>query len=232
MDFPLLFYCFFIELTLINDIFIQAIDGFAYLENINELTVIANDNFAHFADRLQKDFNDSMSFKKDEVTPEILSITLKNAGVPIEKITPQLIEKFREELFIAGIINPQDMLTRDANKIDDKIDFQDPVLREHALMIIKAFKESMLEKGTSKIEIRNGDNEITPNGQHSYVSEDSFKKIFKALAEKLAKRTIYKLDLDKRPAEERQTARCYYLHNPRQKSEVRMAVVRIDRGVS
>ena len=165
--------------------------------NINELTVIANDNFAHFADRLQKDFNDSMSFKKDEVTPEILSVTLKNAGVPTEKITPQLIEKLREELFITGIINGQNMLTKDANKIDEKVDFQDPVLREHAIMIIKSFKENMVEKGTSKIEIKNGDNEITPNGQHSYVSEDSFKRIFKALAEKLAKRTIYKLELDK-----------------------------------
>lgn len=165
--------------------------------NINELTVIANDNFAHFADRLQKDFNDSMSFKKDEVTHEILSVTLKNAGIPTEKILPQLIEKLRKELFIAGIINGQNMLTKDANKIDNKVDFQDPVLREHAVMIIKAFKESMVEKGTSKIEIKNGDNEPTPNGQHSYVSEESFKKIFAALAEKLAKRTIYKLDLDK-----------------------------------
>ena len=165
--------------------------------NINELTVIANDNFAHFADRLQKDFNDSMSFKKDEVTPEILSVTLKNAGVPIDKITPQLIEKLREELFYASIINGQDMLTKDANKIDEKVTFQDPVLCEHAIMIIKAFKENMVEKGTSKIDIKNGDNEPTPNGQHSYVSEENFKKIFTALAEKLAKRTIYKLELDK-----------------------------------
>jgi type III restriction enzyme len=55
----------------------------------------------------------------------------------------------------------------------------------------------MIEKGTSKIEIKNGDNEPMPNGQHSYISEDSFKKIFAALAEKLTKRTIYKLDLDK-----------------------------------
>ena len=165
--------------------------------NINELTIIANDNFAHFADRLQKDFNDSMSFKKDEVTPEILSVTLKNAGVPIEKITPQLIEKLREELFIAGIINGQNMLTKDANKIDEKVDFQEPTLREHTDMIIKHFKESMVEKGTSKIDIRNGDNEVILNGQHSYVSEENFKKIFSALAEKLAKRTIYKLDLNK-----------------------------------
>ena len=68
--------------------------------NINELTVIANDNFAHFADSLQKDFNDSMNFRKDEVTPDILAVTLKNAGVPVDKIQPQLIEKLREELFI------------------------------------------------------------------------------------------------------------------------------------
>lgn len=164
---------------------------------INELTVIANDSFAHFADRLQKDFNDSMSFKKDEVTKDILAVTLKNAGIPTEKIQPQLIEKLKEELFIAGVIDGKNMLTRDANKIIETVDFSDPTLREHAVMIMKAFKEGMVEKGTSKIDIKNGDNEPLENGIHAYVSEESFWRIFRSLSEKLSKRTIYRLDLDK-----------------------------------
>ena len=166
-------------------------------QGINELTVIANDNFAHFADSLQKDFNDSMGFKKDEVTKNILTITLKNAGVPIDKIQPQLIEKLKEELFIAGIIDGKNMLTKNADRIIEQIDFADPTLREHATMIKQAFKESMVEKGTSKIDIRNGDNEPLENGAHAYVSEDSFFKIFRSLSEKLSKRTIYRLNLDK-----------------------------------
>jgi type III restriction enzyme len=165
--------------------------------NVNELTVIANDNFAHFADSLQKDFNDSMSFKKDEVTPEILSATLKNAGVPIEKIQPRLIEKLKEELFVAGVIDGNNMLKKDASKIIEKVDFENPTLREHAVMIMQAFKTSMVEKGTKKIDIKNGDNEPLENGAHTYVSEESFFKIFKSLSEKLSKRTIYRLDLDK-----------------------------------
>ncbi len=164
---------------------------------INELTVIANDHFAHFAESLQKDFNDSMNFKKDEVTPDILAVTLKKAGVPNDKIQPLLIDKLREELFYAGVINAQNMLTKEANKIVDNVTFSDPTLSEHSIMIMKAFKASMVEKGTSKIEIRNGDNEPTENGTHSYFSEESFFKIFRSLAEKLSKRTIYKLDLNK-----------------------------------
>jgi type III restriction enzyme len=164
---------------------------------INELTVIANDNFAHFADSLQKDFNDSMSFKKDEVTPDILADTLKNAGVPVAKIEPQLIEKLREELFIAGVIDAKNMLTKDANKIVDKVDFSDHTLSEHAIKIMEAFKTNMIEKGTNKIDIKNGDNDPIENGVHAYVTEDNFFKIFRSLSEKLSKRTIYHLDLDK-----------------------------------
>ncbi|MBE6012848.1 MAG: restriction endonuclease subunit R [Lachnospiraceae bacterium] len=164
---------------------------------INELTIIANDNFAHFADRLQKDFNDAMNFKKDEVTPDILAVTLKKAGVPIDKINAKLVDKLREELFFAGIINSKNMLTGKANQINGNILFTDATLKEHCIMIMKAFKESMVEKGSSKIHIRNGDNEPMENSRRSYCCEESFFKIFKSLAEQLSKRTIYRLNLDK-----------------------------------
>jgi len=165
--------------------------------SINELTVIANDSFAHFADNLQRDFNDSMNFKKDEVTQDVLSVTLKKAGVPIDKIQPQLIEKLREELFFAGVINGQNMLTKDASKIVDTVSFGDATLSEHAIMIMQAFKKCMIDKGTAKIEIKNGDVEAPENGVHTYISEENFFKIFKSLSEKLKQRTIYNLDLDK-----------------------------------
>ena len=165
--------------------------------SVNELTIIANDNFAHFADNLQRDFNDSMNFKKDEVTPDILSVTLKEAGVPEDKIVPQLVDRLKEELFIAGVIDNKNMLTKDANQIIETVDFIEPTLKEHSVMIMKLFKKFMVEKGTKKINIRNGDNEPIVNGEHSYISEDGFKAILAQLTEMLSKRTIYKLHLDK-----------------------------------
>ena len=165
--------------------------------NINELTIIANDSFVNFADNLQRDFNDSMNFKKDEVTLDILSVTLKKAGVPIEKIQPQLIEKLREELFFAGVINTQNMLAKGANKIVNNVEFNDATLAEHAVMIMEMFKQNMINKGSAKIEIKNGDIELPENGVHSYILEDNFAEICKSLSEKLKKRTIYHLDLDK-----------------------------------
>lgn len=61
-------------------------------KRINELTVIANDYYDHFASALQDDFNDKMHFVKDEVTAEILISTLKYARIPKEKITAQLVD--------------------------------------------------------------------------------------------------------------------------------------------
>lgn len=55
-------------------------------EKINELTVIANDHYDHFAETLQSDFNESMDFNKDEVTAQILANSLIQAGIPAEKI--------------------------------------------------------------------------------------------------------------------------------------------------
>ena len=62
---------------------------------LNELTVIANDHYDHFAAALQKDFNDNMHYDKNEVTAEILISTLKTAGIPVSKITPELVDTFK-----------------------------------------------------------------------------------------------------------------------------------------
>lgn len=72
---------------------------------INELTVIANDYYDHFASALQKDFNDNMHFVKDEVTADILIETLKSAGIPEEKISPKLVDTLKEELVSVGVMN-------------------------------------------------------------------------------------------------------------------------------
>ncbi|MFO7886435.1 MAG: hypothetical protein R6U68_16590, partial [Desulfobacteraceae bacterium] len=109
-------------------------------ETINELTVIANDHYDHFAETLQSDFNESMDFNKDEVTAQILANSLIQAGIPVEKITPELVNDFKNELHTHKIINDKNILTRVAEKIET-IDFANETLKEHAIHIRNAFVE-------------------------------------------------------------------------------------------
>lgn len=167
---------------------------------LNELTVIANDYYDHFAAALQKDFNDNMHYDKNEVTADILISTLKIAGVPKEKITPELVDSFKEELVSAGIMNTDNVLKGTSSQITkmfDEMVFVNEVLNEHANIIKTQFKELMVQKGTKKIDIRNGDNEPYKNNVRAYVTQGEFEKIYYELREKLMKRTIYKFQLDK-----------------------------------
>ena len=164
-------------------------------DKINELTVIANDHYDHFADTLQKDFNDTMAFNRDEVTAEILTTTLEKSGVPVGKITPELVNDFKKELLAHKIINNKNILTREASKIEE-IDFKTEALKEHAVMIKEAFVELMLQRGTHKIPIGNGDAPPTENRVWRYVTQGEFKTILGDLQQKLMKRALYKFDLD------------------------------------
>lgn len=167
---------------------------------INELTVIANDYYDHFAEALQKDFNDNMHFDKNEVTAEILISTLKAAGVQKQKITPELVDEFKEELVSAGVMNSENVLkgsSAQITKIFDNMVFVNDVLNEHAEIIKKHFKELMVQKGTKKIEICNGDNEPYENKVRAYVTEGEFEKIYLGLRQNLMKRAIYKFKIDK-----------------------------------
>ncbi len=167
---------------------------------INELTVIANDYYDHFAETLQKDFNDNMNFDKNEVTAEILISTLKTAGVPNEKLTPELVDVLKQELILAGVMNREYILKGAASQITklfDNITFVDDTLYEHMEKIKQQFKELMVQKGTKKIEIRNGDNEPYENKVRAFVTQGEFKQIYFTLRENLIKRTIYKCRIDK-----------------------------------
>ena len=74
--------------------------------------------------------------------------------------------------------------------------FAEDTLCEHMEKIKKQFKELMVQRGTKKIEIRNGDNEPWENKVRSFVTQGVFKKIYFALRENLMKRTIYKFRID------------------------------------
>lgn len=167
---------------------------------INELTVIANDYYDHFASALQKDFNDNMHFVKDEVTADILIEALKTSGIPKDKVTPKLVDVFKEELISVGVMNLDNVLKGSPQQITKTLDsmvFVDDTLNEHAESIKKQFKELMVQKGTRKIEIINGDNAQYENKVRAYVTQGEFKKIYLGLRNNLIKRSIYKFKIDK-----------------------------------
>lgn len=165
-------------------------------ERINELTIIANDTYDHFAEVLQKDFNENTSFDKDEVTADVLIETLKAAKVPKERITPELVNIFREELRINNIVSATNILTKEADNIK-VIQFTNEILKEHSIKIQEQFTKYMHKKGTKKISIKNGDNEAPENEQHSYVTEEDFQEILNKLTAKLTKRSMYRVQIDK-----------------------------------
>ncbi|NSW92162.1 MAG: DEAD/DEAH box helicase family protein [Firmicutes bacterium] len=161
---------------------------------VNELTVIANDYYDHFAAALQQDFNENSGFNKNEVTYDVIYTTLKNAGIREDKIM-ELIEPFKVELMQQGIINKDGILTRDAKKIE-AVTFTNETLNEHSIMVKEKFVEAMLAKGTKKIPIKNGDDEPVENGKHSYISEEYFDRLLKELTKRMSKRTMYQVNID------------------------------------
>jgi len=164
--------------------------------DINVLTVIANDYYDHFAQMLQKDFNEEAGFDKEEVTYDIIYMTLEDAGVPKDMIVAETIEDFRIELTNAGIINPKtNELTKDTEEIL-YYDFKNPTLKIYEKMIKEKFIEQMKEKGSKRIEIKNGDEELLENGYQSFVSEKYFQKLWSELNNRIAKRTMYQVNID------------------------------------
>lgn len=168
--------------------------------NLNELTVIANDYYDHFAEVLQKDFNDSMNFNKNEITADILISTLKNAGVSKALVTAELVDSLKSELIQNGICNKDNVIKNtpeQTTKLLDKLTFSDERLAEHTELIKKEFVKLMTKKGSRKVEITNGDNEPYENKIRAFVTEDEFKSVYANLCTVLQKKTIYVTDIDK-----------------------------------
>lgn len=161
---------------------------------VDELTVVANDYYDHFAAALQQDFNENSGFNKDEVSQDVIYNTLIEAGVPESKVM-EVAETFKVELIQRGIINKDGILTKEAKQIEN-IHFDNETLQEHSVMIKKKFVEVMLKKGTKKIPIKNGDEEPVVNGKNSFISEDYFNKLLKELSARMSKRTMYQVNID------------------------------------
>ena len=162
--------------------------------NVNELTVIANDSYENFSRMLQEDFNKNMN--KNEVTSDLLLVTLEKAGIPKIKITSELVDEFKKELIEKKVMDSNNVLLKNGEEEIKEIQFSNETLQEHSIQIAENFVKYMVEKGTNRIEIANGDNEPIINKQRSFVSEKEFKNLFEELGTNLSKKAIYKCKID------------------------------------
>ena len=165
--------------------------------NVNELTVIANDSYENFSRMLQEDFNRNLNI--NEVTSDIILVTLEKSGIPKSKVTSELADNLKQELVNNKIMDNNNILLKDTEKIAEaikEIKFSDEILEEHSSQIMENFVKYMVEKGTKRIEITNGDNEPIINKQRSFISEKEFKEIFEELGKNLSKKAIYKCKID------------------------------------
>ena len=164
---------------------------------INELTVIANDSYENFSNSLQSDFNKDRDV--NEVTADVLIKTLRKAGVSKSQITPKLVDKLKEELILNKIIDSKNILNKNIDEMREaleNIEFTDEVLQEYVEEIREEFIKAMSDRGTSRVEIKNGDNPDYVNDYTSLVDEEVFEEIFEGLANKLTKKTFYKCQID------------------------------------
>lgn len=164
---------------------------------INELTVIANDSYENFSNSLQSDFNKDRDV--NEVTADVLIKTLRKAGVSKSQITPKLVDKLKEELISNKIIVEKNILNKNIDEMREaleNIEFTDEVLQEYVEEIREEFIKAMSDRGTSRVEIKNGDNPDYVNDYTSLVDEEIFEEIFEGLANKLTKKTFYKCQID------------------------------------
>lgn len=164
---------------------------------VNELTVIANDSYENFSSALQKDFNKDRDV--NEVTADVLIKTLRKAGISKSQITPKLVDKLKEELISNKIIDSKNILNKNIDEMREalkNIEFTDEVLQEYVEEIKEEFIKVMSDRGTNRVEIKNGDNPDYVNDYTSLVSEEVFEEIFEGLANKLTKKTFYKCQID------------------------------------
>jgi len=164
-------------------------------KNVNELTVIANDSYENFSRMLQEDFNKNIN--KNEVTSDLLLITLEKSGIPKIKITSELVDEFKKELIENKVMDSNNVLLKKTEELNiKKIEFSNEILKEHSIQIAENFVKYMVEKGSNRIEIANGDNEPIINKRRTFISEKDFENLFEELGTNLSKKAIYRCKID------------------------------------
>lgn len=169
-----------------------------YDDNLNELTVVANSYYDEFAETLQKDFNEQVGFDANEVTANTIKVVLERTGIPSNKIE-EASEALKNELISKGYVSVKNnslIIPKNKENIED-LEFDNPILKEHSFILKQEFSKTLIEQGSTRVEIKNGDDEPEPNKQQKYVSEDDFAKMYNTMLKILQKRSIYRYEIDK-----------------------------------
>ncbi len=168
-------------------------------ENINQLTVIANENYEEFAKSLQEEFNQENKYNSEAITIEDtkqIQLIIENK---IDKnLSSDFFKKLHNELINGGFIKSKDNVI-DKNKIGDieNYYFGNKELNDNKDRIIVALKEVMTEKESNIIEkYLINDDEMIQNNWQKYVSDSDFQKMISELEDKLNKKTIYQVTYD------------------------------------
>ena len=167
-------------------------------ENINELTVIANEEYEEFAESLQKEFNEEMNYNKDAITiDDAKNIQLKIEKKIEENLSAGFFRILHDELRRGGFIKSDN--TMDKNKINSikTYVFKNKELNRNKDRIINALIEVMTDKESNVIKnYLINDDDTVQNRWNKYVNEENFKKMMKDIEEKLNRRTVYQVKYD------------------------------------
>lgn len=165
-------------------------------ENINQLTVIANENYEQFAKSLQEEFNEENKYNREAITIE----DTKQIQLTIERKVDKNLEndffkKLHDELIEGGFIKAKDNVMN-KNKIRqiENYHFKDEELNNNKDRIILALKEVMKEKESKTIEkYLINDDKMVDNGWQKYVSDADFQEMISELETRLNQKTIYQV---------------------------------------
>ena len=168
-------------------------------ENINQLTVIANENYEEFAKSLQKEFNEENKYNKESITIEdTKQIQLLIENKIGRNLNNDFFIKLHRELINGGFIKVKNNII-DKTKIKKVEDyyFEDRELNDNRDRILEALKKVMTEKESNIIEkYLINDDEMIQNNWQTYISDNDFQEMILELEEKLNKKTVYQIKYD------------------------------------
>ncbi len=159
-------------------------------EEINVLTVIANDSYENFSKELQSSYREANNYNAESVTKDVIFNIFKHANIPQNEFTGENLELLKQELLINKIIDKKDKLRKDIDF--NNIRFSSEFANKYSDTLISAFKKVMEDKGSQNIKIENGDEEQIHNERRAFVTEKEFITHYKKLFDRLKVKTIYK----------------------------------------
>lgn len=165
-------------------------------ENINQLTVIANENYDEFAKALQEEYNEENKYNREALTIEdAKQIQLQIEQKTNKELSSDFFKRLHNELINGGFIKANDnKINKNKIRNVEKYNFTDEELNDNRDRIIVELKDVMTEKESNIIEkYLINDDEVIQNDWQKYVKEKDFQEMITELEKMLNKKTIYQV---------------------------------------